>query len=82
MRLRKAFANVSSANIKLSKAQLREIGKSGGFLGRRFRPLLKTGLPLVGSAFKPLTESFLITLGLTTADSAIHKKYLDLAIQH
>ena len=28
----KAFANSSSANIKLSKTQLREIGQSGGFL--------------------------------------------------
>ena len=28
-RLRKAFANGSSANIKLSKTQLREIGQSG-----------------------------------------------------
>ena len=32
--LRKAFANTSSANIKLSKTQLHKIGQSGGFLGR------------------------------------------------
>ena len=30
-RFRKAFTNNSSANIKLSKTQLHEIGKSGGF---------------------------------------------------
>ena len=29
----RAFANGSSANIKLSKTQLHKIGKSGGFLG-------------------------------------------------
>ena len=33
-KLRIAFANNSSANIKLSKAQLHKIGQSGGFLGR------------------------------------------------
>ena len=31
-KFRKAFANNSSANIKLSKTQLHKIGKSGGFL--------------------------------------------------
>ena len=30
----KAFANNSSANIKLSKTQLHKTGKSGGFLSR------------------------------------------------
>ena len=40
-RLRKAFANGSSANIKLSKTQL---GQSGGNLARLLGPLLKTGL--------------------------------------
>ena len=42
-RLRKAFANNSSSNIKLSKTQLHKIGQSGGFLGRLFGLLLKTG---------------------------------------
>ena len=32
--VRKAFANVSPANIKLSKTHLRKIGQSGAFLGR------------------------------------------------
>ena len=42
-RLRKAFANNSSANIKLSKTQLVKIVKSGGFFGRPLVLLLKTG---------------------------------------
>ena len=46
-KLRKAFANNSSANIKLSKTQLHEIGQSGGFLDRILGPLLKTGLSLI-----------------------------------
>ena len=43
-KLRKAFPNNSSANIKLSKTQLHKIGQSRGFLGRLLGPLLKTGL--------------------------------------
>ena len=77
-KLRKAFANNSSANIKLSKTQLHKIGQSGGFLGRLLGPLLKTGLPLIGNVLKPLAKSVLIPLGLTAAasatDAAIHRK--------
>ena len=43
-RLCKAFANGSSANIKLSETLLHKIGQSGGFLGRLLGPLQKTGL--------------------------------------
>ena len=79
-KLRKAFANNSSANIKLSKTRLHKIGQSGGFLGRLLGPLLKTGLPLMKNVLKPLTKSVLIPLGLTAAalatEAAIHKKML------
>ena len=67
LRLRKAFANNSSANLKLSKTQLHKIGQSGGFLGRLLGPLLKTGLSLIGNVLKSLAKSVLITLGLTAA---------------
>ena len=64
----KAFANGSSANTTLSKAQLQKIGESRGFLGR-----------LLGSVRKTI----LIPLGLTAAtlatDAACHKKFLDMA---
>ena len=77
-KLLKAFANGSSANIKLSKTQLHKIGQSGGFLGRILGPLLKTGLPLMKNVLKPLAKSVLMLLGLTAAalatDAAIHKK--------
>ena len=77
-KLCKAFANGSSANIKLSKTQLHKIGQSGGFLGRLLGPLLKTGLPLIGNVLKPLAKSVLIPLGLTATvsatDAAIYKK--------
>ena len=69
-KLRKAFANNSSANIKLSKTQLLKIVQSGRFLGGLLGPLLKTGLLLIENVLKPLDKSVLITLGLTAAASA------------
>ena len=76
--LRKAFANYLSTDIKLSKTQLSKMIQSGGFLGGLLGPLLKTGLPLIKNAIKPLAKSVLIALGLTVAASAadvgIHKK--------
>ena len=76
-KLRKAFANNSSVNIKLSKTQLHKIGQSGGFLGRLLGSLLKTGLPLGRDVLKPLAKSVLIPLRfMATAsaiDAAIHK---------
>ena len=78
--LGKAFANNSSANMKLSKTQLSKMIQSGGFLGKLLGPLLKAGLPLISNVIKPLPKSVLIPLGLTAATSAadagIHKKIL------
>ena len=80
-RLRKAFANNLSVNIKLSKTQLSKIVQSGGFLGSLLGPLLKIGLPLMKNALKPLAKSVLISLESTAATSAtdaeIHKKVPD-----
>ena len=77
-KLLKAFTNNSSANKKLSKTQLHKTVKSGGLLGRRLEPLLKTRLPFVGNALKPLAKSILIQSELTAAASgttaAIHRK--------
>ena len=53
LKLGKAFAKKSPANIKLSKTQLHKIGQSRGFLGRLLGPLLKTGLPLMKNLVKP-----------------------------
>ena len=44
--IRKAFANNSSADIKLSKIQLSKMIRLGGFLSRLLDPLLKIGLPI------------------------------------
>ena len=68
--LRRAFANYSSTDVKLSNTQLSKMIQSGGFLGRLLGPLLKTGLPLMKNVIKPLAKSVLIPLGLTAAASA------------
>ena len=71
--LYKAFANHTSTDIKLSKAQLTKTQK-GGFV-RFLASLLKSGLPLLKSVIKPLGM-----LGLTAAasatDDAINKNIL------
>ena len=67
-----------STDIKFSKPKISKIIQSGGFLGRLFFPLLKTGLPLIKNVIKQSAKSALIPLGLTAAASAadpgIHKK--------
>ena len=79
--LRKAFANYSSADIKLSKTQLSKMMQSRGFLSRLLGPLVRTGLPLMKSVIQPLAKCFLIPSGLTAtaasvADAGIRKKVL------
>ena len=77
-KLFKAFKNVSSTNIKLSKIQLHKIGQSEGFLGRLLGPLIKIGLPLIRNILKLLAKNVLIPLQLiaaaSAADATIHKK--------
>ena len=45
-KLRNAFNNNMSTDLKLSRAQISKIIQFGGFLCRLLGPLLKTGLPL------------------------------------
>ena len=79
-KIRNAFNNNMSTDLKLSKAQINKIIQSGGFLGRLLGPLLKSRLPLIKNVIKPLAKSVLISLGLTAAasaaDAGIHKKIL------
>ena len=69
--IRKAFANHTSTDVKLSKAQLTKLQK-GGFL-KILMSLLKSGLSLLKSVIKPLG-----VVGLTAAesvtDATINKK--------
>ena len=77
-KIRNAFNNNMSTDLKLSKAQINKIIQSGGFLNKLFGPLLKTGLTLIKNVIKRLAKSLLIPLGLTAAalaaDPGIHKK--------
>ena len=79
-KLRNAIENNMSTDIKLSKAQISKIIKSGGFLGKILGSLLKTGLPLLKSVIKPLG-----LLGLTAAsseiDAGVQKRYMVLEKQ-
>ena len=76
--LRNAFANRTSADIKLSKTQLLKMIQSRGFLGKLLGPLLRTGLPIMKSVIKALAKSVLVPLGSTAAasaaDAGTHKK--------
>ena len=68
---RKAFANHTSVDIKLSKTQLTRIQK-GGFL-KFLMPLLKSGLPLLKSVVNALGVLDL-TDAASATDAAISKK--------
>ena len=66
-KLRNAFNNNMSTDIKLSKAQITKIIQSGGFLGSS---LSKLAGPLMKVAV-PLAKNILVPLGITAAASAI-----------
>ena len=66
-KLRNAINNNSANDIKLSKAQIKKIIQSGGFLGKL---LSKLSGPLMKVAL-PLAKNVLAALGLTAAMSAI-----------
>ena len=68
--LRKAFANKSSTDVKLSETQLSKMIQLGGFPGTLLGPLQKTGFPIIKNVIQPLAKSVLIPLGLTAAASA------------
>ena len=57
-KVRNAFNNNTSLDLKLSKAQISKIFQSDGFLGRLLGPLSKTELPLIKNVIKPLAKSF------------------------
>ena len=77
-KVRNAFNNNMSTDLKLSKAQISKIIQSGGFLGSL---LSKLAGPLMRVA-APLAKNILGPLGTTTAASAIgaaiqkKKKYM------
>ena len=82
-KLRNAFNNNMSTDLKLSKAQISKIIQSGGFLGSL---LSKLGGPLMKDAI-PLAKSVLTQLENTAAVQQLmqefkKKKYMVLEQQH
>ena len=74
IKLRNAFENNLSTDIKLPKAQTSEIIQSGGFLGLLLRkiagPLMKVAAPLAKNILAPLR----ITAAASAIDGGIQKK--------
>ena len=73
-KLRNAFSNNMSTDLKLSKAQIFKIIQYGGFLGSLLSklagPLMKVAVPLVKNILAPLG----ITAAASEIDAGIQKK--------
>ena len=73
-KLRNALNNNTSTDLKLSKAQITKIIKSGGFLGsllsKLARPLMKVAIPLAKNILAPLG----IAATASAIDAGIQKK--------
>ena len=73
-KLRNALNNNSATDIKLSKAQIKKLIQSGGFLGKLLSkladPLMKVAMPLAKNVLAPLG----LTAAKSTIDGSIQKK--------
>ena len=73
-KLRNAFNNNTSTNLKFSKAQISKIIQSGGFLGSSLSklagPLMKVAIPVAKNILAPLR----ITGAASAIDAGIQKK--------
>ena len=80
-KLRNAFNNNVSVDIKFSKAQISKIIQSGGFLGSLLSklagPLMKVAVHLAKNILAPLG----ITAAASAIDAGIQKKYMALEQQ-
>ena len=79
-KLRNAFNNNMSTDLKFSKAQISKIIQSGRFLGSLLSkiagPLMKIAIPLAKNVLAPLG----ITAAASTIDAGIQKKNIVLEI--
>ena len=66
-KLRNAISNNMATDLKLSKAQIKKMIQSGGFLGKLWSKLAG----LLMKVAMPLAKKVLVPLGLTAAMSAI-----------
>ena len=68
--------NNLATDIKLSKAQIRKLIQSGGFLGKLLSklvgPLMKVAMPLAKNVLAPLG----LTAAMSAIDGSIQKRYM------
>ena len=73
-KLRNAINNNSAIDIRLSKAQIKRLIQSGGFLGKLLSklsgPLMKVAMPLAKNVLAPLG----LTAAMSAIDGSIQKK--------
>ena len=73
-KLRNAINNILATDIKLSKAQIKQLIQSGGFFGKLLSklagPLMKVALPLAKNVLAPLG----LTAAMSTIDGSIQKR--------
>ena len=73
-KLRNAISNNMATDLKLSKAQIKKIIQSGGFLGKLWSklagPLMKVAMPLAKNVLAPLG----LTAAMSAIDGSIQKK--------
>ena len=74
IKLRNALNNNLATDIKFSKAQIKKLIQSGGFLGKLLTklagPLMKVALPLAKNVLAPLG----LTAAMSAIDGSIQKK--------
>ena len=79
-KLRNAINNSLATDIKLSKAQLKKLIQSGGFLGKLLSklagPLMKLAMPLAKNVLAPLG----LTAAMSAIDGSIQKKCMVLVL--
>ena len=80
-KLRNALNNNSATDIKLTKAQIKKMIQSGGFLGKLLSklagPLMKVALPLAKNILAPLG----LTAAMSAIDGSIQKKIHGLGVK-
>ena len=80
-KLRNALNNNSATDIKLSRAQIKKIIQSGGFLGKILSkltgPVMKVALPLAKNVLAPLG----LTAAMSAIDGSIQKKFHDTGVK-
>ena len=73
-KLRNPINNNIASNIKLSRAQIKKLMQSGGFLGtllsKLVGPLMKVAMPLAKNGLAPLS----LTAAMSAIDGSIQKK--------